>query len=1219
MKTTFNSLIILILLFSACADKALHITPKLKQNTVKSVDEKMVEHRIYLIGDAGKADDSNNEYNSVVTAVQQKMQNENNHSVIFLGDNIYPEGLPKKEDEERIIAEQSLNAQLKPLEAFKDDVYFVPGNHDWRAGLAGVKRQAKYVKKFLDHKNAYLPKNGCSGPEVVDLSDNTVLIAIDSEWWLQNWNNEPKINEDCATHNRQEFINLYISALKKNRNKTVIVAMHHPLFTNGKHGGQFSLKNYFYPIPIFQTLFTALRKNGGVKQDNLYPAFKDFKNQILLNTANFDNVIFASGHEHSLQYFENQHPFIISGSGSKETAFKLGGGALFGVGKRGYAVVDVLKNGDAHVSFYKVNVEDASVKLIFSKQMIEAKADFIQTEFDDEIIQQDSIVTRIYEGKKPGLGKKLLWGALYTDMYYQDIKVPVLNLNDVHGGIKPIKKGGGNQTNSIRLENNEGKQYVLRAVIKDASRLSGGAFKGTFIVDMMNTIFTYSNPYAAYTIPPIASAAGVLHTNPKLVYLPKQGALGKFNESFGDQLYLFEERVEDNHSSLASFDNPSKIVSTPDMLEKTQKEHDHRINQNHFLRSRLFDLLIGDWDRHEDQWRWVVTKEDGYTYYKAIPRDRDQPYTRLTGSVKTLLGNTIPDLRQINTFKGNISSSRWLGWSGRNIDRYSLSELTWQDWEAEITHLKNNLNEEIFRSGISAMPKPAFDQKGDFLIQGLVERLSNLEKYAKKYYKEVNKIIAVRGTKKKDLFTVERLPNGNVKVSVHKYKNEEKSKLHFERTFVKGETKEIVLYGMDGKDYFNLSGRANGSILVRIVGGLKNDHVINNADGTPSLTKVYDNPDGVKLEGNNVTSRLKNDYYTNSYQYKDRDLNYLIPIIYAAFDPDNGPTLGTFLSWTSFGFKKRPFKQNHTIGGIYAFGTDGSSFNYKGQFTEVIGKFDFVMNAKWNGSRFTQNYFGIGNNSTYDIDQTLNFNRVRTQTINVNPQLRKTWDAAEFAIGPFYEQNEVEQTADRFVNSAEALLPERVFGIQRHAGLMATYTYSNSDTLSMPTQGMVFNLNVDTHFGISKNAPDHSGLETNLVFYSKLTNDGKIVMANKVAFATRFGNDFDFYHGSSIGGTASLRGFRNERFIGKTAFYNMNDIRIKLGKIRTSFLPFTVGITGSFDNGKVWNPNIESDQWHVSYGGALWFNTIGLATISFGYHTTQDEKGRLVFGIGYGF
>jgi len=34
----------------------------------------------------------------------------------------------------------------------------------------------------------------------------------------------------------------------------------------------------------------------------------------------------------------------------------------------------------------------------------------------------------------------------------------------------------------------------------------------------------------------------------------------------------------------------------------------HTVDQYQYLKSRLFDMLISDWDRHEDNWRWGVVK-----------------------------------------------------------------------------------------------------------------------------------------------------------------------------------------------------------------------------------------------------------------------------------------------------------------------------------------------------------------------------------------------------------------------------------------------------------------------------------------------------------------------------------------------------------------------------------------------------------------------------------
>ena len=45
-------------------------------------------------------------------------------------------------------------------------------------------------------------------------------------------------------------------------------------------------------------------------------------------------------------------------------------------------------------------------------------------------------------------------------------------------------------------------------------------------------------------------------------------------------------------------------------VSKLLKNHKHKVDQEYILRARLFDILIGDWDRHDDQWRWGEFKED---------------------------------------------------------------------------------------------------------------------------------------------------------------------------------------------------------------------------------------------------------------------------------------------------------------------------------------------------------------------------------------------------------------------------------------------------------------------------------------------------------------------------------------------------------------------------------------------------------------------------------
>ena len=55
------------------------------------------------------------------------------------------------------------------------------------------------------------------GPVSISLSDEVFLIIIDSQWWLQDWNDEPDLNKDCATKSREELVQAVERLVKENR------------------------------------------------------------------------------------------------------------------------------------------------------------------------------------------------------------------------------------------------------------------------------------------------------------------------------------------------------------------------------------------------------------------------------------------------------------------------------------------------------------------------------------------------------------------------------------------------------------------------------------------------------------------------------------------------------------------------------------------------------------------------------------------------------------------------------------------------------------------------------------------------------------------------------------------------------------------------------------------------------------------------------------------
>src|SRR5690606_7933953 len=169
---------------------------------------------------------------------EQITASDKNATLLFLGDNIYPSGMPTDlESEERKIAEQKLIFQLEIAKKFQGKTVFIPGNHDWYSGIEGLEAQALFVSEYLNDKKAFLPRKSC-GIERLKINDEVAMIIIDSQWFLEDWNDYPTMNDDCDIKTKEAFFDEIVSLLNKHQNQTTILAIHHPVFSNSSHGGQ---------------------------------------------------------------------------------------------------------------------------------------------------------------------------------------------------------------------------------------------------------------------------------------------------------------------------------------------------------------------------------------------------------------------------------------------------------------------------------------------------------------------------------------------------------------------------------------------------------------------------------------------------------------------------------------------------------------------------------------------------------------------------------------------------------------------------------------------------------------------------------------------------------------------------------------------------------------------------------------------------------------------
>ncbi len=1221
--------LMLIFLISSCATYQARYAEGNNLNSTTS-SGKTIEKTFYLIGDAGKA---NSQGSPALNAFDSFIQNKNTEGqyLLYLGDNVYEDGIPSEKGKEYDEAVERLNAQINSANKFKGTSIFIPGNHDWYSGLSGVKRQEKLVEDALG-KNSFLPENGCP-IEKKDITDNIVLLIIDTEWYLTNWDHHPTMNDECEIKSRQEFINELEGELKKNNEKTIVLAMHHPAITYGPHGGGFSAKKHLFPfqgkipLPGIATAMNQVRATGGVSpQDRFNNRYDELMDRLTTLVRGNDRVILTSGHEHSLQYnVDDGVKQIVSGSGSKNSAAKLGKHAKFVYGDQGFAVLDIFTDGSSEVRFY--SAKGGTPELLFTSEVYTPIEDYDTSGLADNF--EPSTKATAYQKEKTEKGKsyRWFWGDHYRYVYGTDIQVPVATLDTLYGGFTIARKGGGHQTRSLRLLDKNGRNFALRGVKKSATRYLQTViftdtyieedFKETITEDLVLDFYTASHPYAAFVVAPLADAVGVYHTNPFLFYMPKHKALGKYNAEFGDELYVIEERPDDDFLDVASFGKPDAIESTSDLRKKLRKDEKYQVDEDAFIRARLFDMLLGDWDRHQDQWRWSrFDISEDKRIYRPIPRDRDQVFSNYDGSLLNVLRTLIPPTRQLQTYENEIDDLQWLNAAGIKLDRTFVQQSGKEEWQAQARRIQEGLTDTIIDEAFLSLPEEVQDGTSEEIKSKLKSRRDQMVEVAGRYYDYLSRLVVLTGTDKDDLFEITR-GNGFTKISISRIKDGEKQAPYKERIINSKETKDVWIYGLDDDDEFVVRGEGRNPVFIRIMGGQNNDVYTFDSGRAIKVHDTRTKPNTIAKKGSG-SFRFRDDYALNTYNYEKliSRSNSILPIIGA--NPDDGLKLVLTDIYTVSGFKNNPFHQKHTMSAAYYFATEGFDLRYNGEFAGVFGSWNLLIDGHFASENFTRNYFGFGNETENPQDEEeleLDFNRVKTGIISGRVGVVRQGEyGSRLVLSAGVENIEVENTAGRFIEQ-EFMNSPMTFDPMTFVNVDMDYEYESFDNKANPTRGMVFKLKG----GVRSNAEDtertYGYVHPALQFYNSLSKNGRLVLKTMAQGQFNIGDEFEFYQAAIIGGNTGLRGYRTQRFSGESAVAVGGDLRYGFRRFKTGLLPLQLGIYGGADTGRVWVDGEDSDIWHSSFGGGLWLNAVDALSGQLGVFNGDDGI-RITFTLG---
>lgn len=1160
--------------------------------------DKDVKARVILIGDAGEMNDG--QFASLKNAANHVIKGKT--TTIYLGDNIYPVGMaiPGYGDFEE--TSKILQSQFKPMRDAGSAVYFVPGNHDWDKsgpnGLAKIKAQGDYLASFNDPMLKLIPSNGCPDPVAIKLSDKLTLIAYDSEWWLFPYNKaNPEADCDCQT--KDEVISRMEDLMEQNKDKVIILASHHPFQSYGSHGGYFTWRNHLLPLtslnknlvvpmPVIGSLYPFLRSTFLSPEDLNHPVYKDMMKRINSVFGDKPNVIYAAGHEHGLQLIKGKQLQIVSGSGAKMNPNKKGKGSLYNDMRQGYVIADQLTNNDMRYDIYVF--ADTGITKVYSytqkyKELAPAKTNEIK------VIKADSITVKVHPSyDSVGKFHRYLFGENYRKDYAMPTKFPVLRISEIKGGLTPTQLGGGNQSKSLRLKDKEGKEWVLRSVEKYPEVLLPQGLRETFAKDILKDNMSAQHPFGALVVPTLAKAADVPHSTPIIGWVSPDANLGDYGGIFANTLCLLEER-----EPIGDSDNTTK------MFKKLDEDNDNTYDAAMYLRARALDIMVGDWDRHEDQWRWKPEKTEKGKKYLAVPRDRDQVFYSSDGKIQRFAQSSSL-LPMMQGYEREIKNIDWYLWEGRAMSSRLLSQYTEEEWDNEVKAFCAKMTDEVFEQALKRLPEPNYTLRNDQFLERLKERRASLPKLMNDFYHFFNRIVDIQTSDKNERVLITDSAGQHLKVQINKISKEGNIKEEiFSRNFDPNVTKEIRLYTKDGNDSVFIDNKTSNIKLRIIAGSGKKHYDLPNASRTIQL---FGRKNGnSKFEGEDQDMlRKKLSVDTSNVSFYNKDMYSRSSLnLNLGFNQDDGLLAGLNYKVINPGFRKSPYGNSQHISFLHSFATTAFRVNYKGDWLNLFGKADLVLKADAYAPDNTQNFFGVGNETSYT--ERIRYYRARFNIYQIESSLRWRRPKSTFSMGTQFQLYKFDNednvgkitTNPSAMNSFDSL---NITDNKLYGGVVVNFINNTRDNDILPTLGSYVDFKWTAFAGLSKYANPYGQFTGSISLYKNLDGRAKFVLANRFGGGITVGKPA-FYQNHFLGGQGNLLGYRQFRFAGQHSFYNNVELRAKLGDFVSYVLPGQVGLMGFYDVGRVWNSNENSDKWHQGVGGGIYFAPASLAIFRF--------------------
>ncbi|HEX2079007.1 MAG TPA: BamA/TamA family outer membrane protein [Longimicrobium sp.] len=864
---------------------------------------------------------------------------------------------------------------------------------------------------------------------------------------------------------------------------------------------------------------------------------------------------------------------------------------------------------------------------------------------------QDSVTVVVGEEYGADGLHRFLWGDNYRDLWTRPVRAPVLDPDTFAGGLTPLRAGGDFASNTLHLLGADGRRYVFRSINKNVSRGLGPELEGTVVEWVVQDQVSASHPAAPALASPLLQAAGVLHARPRMVVMADRASLGACRQRFAGLVGFIEERAdendpqeEDEEDEDAGSDEPGQtggedegeaadpltescgvptregqvdgpefagadvVKGTDGFLDDLEDSPVNRLDSRAYLAARLMDIYMGDWDRHEDQWRWAGFDRGDLRWWRPVPRDRDNAFVNHEGLILSMARAAF--IRNVR-FDEEYPSLSGLTVQAEPLDRRLLSDLPRAAWDSVVAGLQARLTDAAIEGAVSSLPPEYQAEQRAELVPILRARREALPEQAARFYTRLAQNVDVHTTDADEVAVIDRHPDGSVEVTVTGAGDPESHFVTFRRRFDPDETDDVRLYLHGGDDRAVVRGPGHG-VGIRVIGGGGDDVL---ADSTRrSGVSLYDDGSDTRFVRGPQTNVDRREWdappdtsaITGHRTYRDWGWSTSLFSPYVDWKRGAGPVIGAGPHVTQYGFRRHPHAYDARAHIAWA--------PLETRFL-VAGSGDLhPENARhwWSAEAYASNlenvrFFGFGNDTEEEIPRELRDTWLRQVRAEASLHL-PIGGRGVLEVGP------VLQWTDPEVEAGSPVDLERPAGFDHFGqlGFRAEAEMDGRDVPNFPRRGW----RLEAGGSAYPAAWDAEGAfgEAHLMAATYLSMGRGPVLALRVGGKHVWG-DYPFYEAAFLGGGSTLRGYTGQRFAGDAMAFGSAELRVPLFRMKLG-LRGTVGVLGLGDAGRVWFDGVSDGELHTGVGGGLFFHAARqTATVT----VAQGERTSVNFGFGMPF